>query len=163
MPSDANTPVPKGKSNWIPWLFVAFFVVVFAVNGVMIALAVDTKPDLVTDRPYDRGVALALEQTRDRTPLSGEGDISLDPATRTLSINLSVSHQDSRRLDDPKAHVVMELPSRYAQVLRMDLEQVSPGVFEGTRDLPQGGDWTVTLIAEDGERRFRAAQTLTVE
>jgi nitrogen fixation protein FixH len=41
---------------WIPWTFVAGFLLVVAVNGVMIWFATTSWTGLVTDRAYERGL-----------------------------------------------------------------------------------------------------------
>ena len=45
------------RDKWIPWYFVLFFVVVAAVNAVMVTLAVRTHTGTVTDHPYEKGLA----------------------------------------------------------------------------------------------------------
>jgi nitrogen fixation protein FixH len=45
------------RDRWIPWYFVAFFLVVALVDGIMVTLAVRTHTGTVTDHPYERGLA----------------------------------------------------------------------------------------------------------
>jgi nitrogen fixation protein FixH len=45
------------RDRWIPWYFVAFFVFIALVDGVMVTLAVNTHTGLVTDHPYEKGLA----------------------------------------------------------------------------------------------------------
>jgi nitrogen fixation protein FixH len=46
---------PRGR--WIPWLFVGGFLLVCAVNGVMIWVALSSWTGLAANQPYDRGLA----------------------------------------------------------------------------------------------------------
>lgn len=45
------------RDKLIPWYFVLFFVVIGAVNAVMVTLAVRTHTGTVTDHPYEKGLA----------------------------------------------------------------------------------------------------------
>lgn len=45
------------RDKWIPWYFVLFFVVVAAVNAVMVTLALRSYSGTVTDHPYEKGLA----------------------------------------------------------------------------------------------------------
>ena len=46
-----------GPDGWIPMIFVGGFLVIAAVNGVMIWLAVDTFTGIATERHYEKGLA----------------------------------------------------------------------------------------------------------
>lgn len=43
------------RSGWIPWVFVGAFLVVIAVNGVMVWASVSTFTGVTISRPYERG------------------------------------------------------------------------------------------------------------
>lgn len=45
------------RDRIIPWYFVMFFSVIIAVNLVMAHFAYKTRPGLVTDHPYEKGIA----------------------------------------------------------------------------------------------------------
>lgn len=45
------------RDRLIPWYFVLFFVVIAAVNAVMVTLAVRTHTGTVTEHPYEKGLA----------------------------------------------------------------------------------------------------------
>jgi nitrogen fixation protein FixH len=49
-----KTRVRSGR--WIPWTFVGMFGIILAVNGTMVALALDTWSGLSTTEPYRRGL-----------------------------------------------------------------------------------------------------------
>lgn len=51
-----KTTSHRSPGWWIPWTFAAGFLLVVAVNGVMIWLAASTWTGLVTERAYDRGL-----------------------------------------------------------------------------------------------------------
>lgn len=59
-PTEPSMTLGRGKRPplfWVPWAFVAAFVVVIAVNGVLIAFATRTFSGLVVEKPYLKGLA----------------------------------------------------------------------------------------------------------
>lgn len=67
------------RDRLIPWYFVAFFLVVFAVDITMATLAVRTHPGTVEDHPYERGIGynktIAAEENQEK--LGWKADITL--------------------------------------------------------------------------------------
>ena len=58
----STTAPPRGSGSrpsdrYIPWLFVAFFGVVFAANGALVAVAVESFTGLSTEGAYQKGLA----------------------------------------------------------------------------------------------------------
>ena len=43
-------PDPRRRGSWIPWLFVAFFVLIIAVNGVMVWFALECWTGLASNQ-----------------------------------------------------------------------------------------------------------------
>jgi nitrogen fixation protein FixH len=62
---------------WVPWAFVAAFVVVIAVNGILIAFATRTFSGLVVEKPYLKGL------TYEATLRQEEAQAALGWATTT--------------------------------------------------------------------------------
>ena len=52
----AAMPAPLSRGRWIPWLFVGLFLLVFAVNGVMIWYALSSWTGLAANEAYDQGL-----------------------------------------------------------------------------------------------------------
>ena len=57
----ASAPARVRTGAWIPWMFVLGFLVVFAVNGIMVTVALNTFNGLSTDAAYDRGLSYNAE------------------------------------------------------------------------------------------------------
>ena len=52
------------RGRWIPWLFVAGFAVIIAVNATMITYALRTFSGLVVDNPYQKGLEYNEEKAQ---------------------------------------------------------------------------------------------------
>ena len=52
-----QSPHSKPIDRWIPWMFVAFFVVIAMVDAVFVTFAIKTRPGTVTEQAYEKGLA----------------------------------------------------------------------------------------------------------
>jgi nitrogen fixation protein FixH len=91
----------RSRDRWIPWAFVAFFLVVVAANGVMVYLAQDTWTGVVTENHYEKGLAYneALARARAQDALGWQVDVAFTPAEHSPP-------------GDPRAHVVVTMRDR---------------------------------------------------
>ena len=66
------------NDRWIPWYFVAFFVVIAVVLVGMVTVAVRTQTGVVTEHPYEKGLAYneTVKQAEIQESLGWNGEIS---------------------------------------------------------------------------------------
>ena len=57
MSAAGNNPKTALRDRLIPWYFVMAFAVVFVVNGIFIYMAMQTHNGIVTENPYEKGLA----------------------------------------------------------------------------------------------------------
>lgn len=81
------------RSAWIPWIFVAGFGVIIAVNGVMVYFALSTRIDVVVEKPYERGISYNL---------------LLDEARAAAALGWTVETV-SRRFDETRGVITLDL------------------------------------------------------
>lgn len=141
------------RSRYIPWLFVAGFAIVIAVNATMIALAVGSFSGLYTTKPRDRGLhyneVIAEQQHRDR--LGWRIETQWRPEANRLELALF----DAAGQPLGPNHVSAELvrPVEKRRPIDVELTATDIGRFAGTVDLPERGNWDVDIVIErDGER-----------
>jgi nitrogen fixation protein FixH len=144
--------------GWIPLLFVAGFLVLFAVTGRFVYLALTTSNGLVTSNAYERGLAyddiIAAEEAQaargwllemDIPGLSGEGQIAA----------ITLTDRNGEALSGGSVILMAERMSRYAQQVQLTLSDVGNGRYEAAADFPIGGRWFVSVLADvEGERHF---------
>ncbi len=144
--------------GWIPLLFVAGFLILFAVTGSFVKLALTSFPGLVTTNAYERGLAyddvLAAERAQEEQGwqmdiqmprLSGEG--------QTATIVLA--DRNGEPLSGGTVILMAERMTRYAQQVRLQLSDVGQGRYEGAIEFPISGRWFVSVLADvDGNRHF---------
>ncbi|MGF1626362.1 MAG: FixH family protein [Alphaproteobacteria bacterium] len=163
-PCAAGQPEAR-RGRWIPWAFVGFFAVVFAVNGVMLTFALGTFNGLSVDGAYDRG--LAYNET-----------LAEYEAERALGWHLSVDiEQDAGGVGDlmvtavDRAGVPLTGATMTASLLRptqdgfdqvLPLAETAVGVYGRRVTLPLPGQWVVRIDAVRDEDSFRVERRMTL-
>jgi len=158
------------RQRWIPAIFVLGFLVVVAVNTVLIVTATGSFSGLVVAHPYKKGAeytqvhqALVAQKALDwhytietiaQSGAQGGGQIRLimqwnDRAGLALS-DLAVSLDASR----PVENVVP---------IEVDLQSRGGGRYETVLDLPREGLWDLRITATQSGRQFVAAERIRVQ
>ena len=145
------------RSRYIPWLFVAGFAIVFAVNGTMIGVAVGSFSGLYTAKPRDRGLhyneVIAAQQARDA--LGWRVEPTWQPGSESLEI--AVFDRAGQPLAGARVAVALVRPAEKGSALGVAMEAGDIGRHAGRVALPARGNWDVDISIEQGGQRF--AQT----
>jgi len=145
------------RGRYIPWLFVAGFAIVFAVNGTMIALAVGSFSGLYTPKPRDRGLhyneIIAAQQARDA--LGWRVEPTWRPDSNSLEI--AVFDRAGRPLAGAQVAVALVRPAEKGAVLGVAMTAVDVGRHAGHVVLPARGNWDLDVSVDQGGQHF--AQT----
>ena len=145
------------RSRYIPWLFVAGFALVFAVNATMITFAVGSFSGLYTPKPRDRGLrfneVIAAQQARDA--LGWRVESTWRPGSDDLEI--AVFDRAGQPLAGAQVAVALVRPAEKGAVLDVAMTAVDIGRHAGYVALPARGNWDVDISVELGGQRF--AQT----
>ncbi|MFN4014838.1 MAG: FixH family protein [Reyranella sp.] len=145
------------RSRYIPWLFVAGFALVFAVNATMITFAVGSFSGLYTPKPRDRGLrfneVIAAQQARDA--LGWRVESTWRPGSDDLEI--AVFDRAGQPLAGAQVAVALVRPAEKGAVVGVAMTPVDIGRHAGHVVLPARGNWDVDISVEQGGQRF--AQT----
>ncbi len=148
--STASAFISRGR--YIPWLFVAGFVVVIAVNGIMIWFAVSSFSGLYTDRARETGLhynaVIAEQKARDALGWKVDAHWRADVSR----IELSVAGPDGQPLHGAHATVELVRPAEKRPPLPVAMGVVGSGQFAGYVELPERGNWDLDItIDRDGK------------
>ena len=141
------------RSRYVPWLFVAGFAIVIAVNGVMVWFAVGSFSGLYTDRAREIGLHYnkVIAEQRARDALGWK--ISTRWHADIGKIELSVTGPDGQPLSGARPRIELVRPAEKRPPLPVALAALGAGQFAGYVDLPERGSWDLDIIIErDGER-----------
>jgi nitrogen fixation protein FixH len=160
--------VPRAESRlsrgrWIPWLFVAGFLVIIAVNGVLVWVAIGTFSGLETDHPYERGLDYnrTLEAAREQQARAWQVSLDVVPSTgRRVSVVASFLDGRGRPIDGLTAEAEFVRPVRADDDVAAVLAGEGAGRYGAELELPLGGVWDVELIAEGESGRWQSRQRL---
>ncbi len=148
----ATTLVSRGR--YIPWLFVAGFALVVAVNATMIWLAVGSFSGLYTPKPRERGLhyndIVAEQRTRDalgwrvETQWQSEGD----------RLEIAVFDATGKPLAGTRVFASLVRPVEKRPPLTVAVHAVDVGRYAGSVDLPARGNWDIDVVVERDDERY---------
>jgi nitrogen fixation protein FixH len=152
---------PRGW--WIPWTFVALFLVVAAVNGAMIWLAVGSFPGLVTDKAYDRGLAYNrnLEAAAAQAALGWKLRIDsrwLGPTQ--LEIEAVLTDAGGVPVDGARVRGELSRPAEAGGEFLVELQGLGQGVYRAATPVTRFGVWDLHLVVERDGALFVADERL---
>jgi nitrogen fixation protein FixH len=150
--------------RWIPWAFVAFFGVVFAANGAMVAVAVATWTGMsVEGSPYDRGLAYneTLAAARAQEALGwrvGFEFESHDPTGGALDFTLA--DRAGHPLPGALVRARFVCPSHQGHDFELDLPETATGRYGAEVELPLPGLWEVRVRAARGGHSYQLTERI---
>ncbi len=118
--------------RYIPWLFVAFFAVVLAANGALIAIALGSFTGLTTEHAYDKGLAY----------------------NRTLG--------DGAALTGAQIKARFIRPTSAGADMEAELVETAAGHYEAEPALPLAGQWDMVVIASHDGASYQTTRRIFV-
>ncbi|MCK6450355.1 MAG: FixH family protein [Alphaproteobacteria bacterium] len=156
---------PRPSDRLIPWLFVLGFLVVFAVNAVMVTIALGSFSGLVTDRAYDRGRAYnrTLEARAAQEALGWQVRLGVVPAEPGI-VRLTVEAADRGGAPLSGATVTATLvrPIEPGHDRAVDLTERGAGRYGATLPVDLAGQWEARITVARGQDRYQAARRVIV-
>jgi nitrogen fixation protein FixH len=152
--------VATPKRSLIPWIFVAGFGVVAAVNGTMMSLAIGSFSGLYTAQARQRGVHyndVIAEQAR-RDALGWKIETSWNPDGRTLEVAARMASGEP--LPAASASIELVRPAERRAPLPAALVAREPGRWIATLDLPAYGVWDVDVVVSSGGDRYATTRRM---
>lgn len=142
------------NDRWIPWIYIAGMLVVFAVNGVLILFALRTFPGLSVDAPFQRGVHYnrVLAEAERQAALGWQ--ITAMFARDGAELVIDALDRNGHALGDLGIAVRVSRPVEAMPDLPVALRYAGAGRYVGTVELPKSGQWDVHIdaVAKSGER-----------
>lgn len=148
-PGDRNRKTGGRAPGWyIPWLFVAFFGVVVAVNGVMLYFATSTYNGLQTENHFIKGIKynddLAGARAQAERGWKVEyGFEATDPQKGVAAVTLRDKH--GNLLKDAQVTVTFIRPTHQGHDRTLELPYLGEGRYGQAVELPLAGVWDLRL------------------
>ncbi len=150
-----RTSAAKPHSK-IPWIFVGFFLAVFAANGAMIAVALSTWTGLETDTAYEDGLAYngRLAERAAQKALGWQVALALEEAVggeAELRIRLRGPNGEALYADEVRAR--FKRPTSEGHDFEVTLEDRGAGLYGREVTLPLPGQWDIEVNVTKGDDR----------
>ena len=153
------------RRSLIPWLFPAAFAPVFAANGALIYLALQTRPALVDAHPFEDGRTYNRELAAAATQAALGWKIVLETPKKAGTPGQVALRVDDRR-GAPVGGLGVELwvrrPVGSLPDLRVHLGELGPGRYGAPLTLPLPGQWQFDFVARRGREVFVYGRRLVV-
>jgi len=153
-------PARQQRSNIVPWLFVAGFVIVIAVNGTMMWLAISSFSGLYSGHARDRGLHYnqVMAEQRDREALGWTIETSWQANDGLLG--LRINERDGTVLAGASVVVDLVRPAEKRAPIRIGMTPEGGGRYAGAVALPARGSWDADIVIEARGHRFAITRRL---
>jgi nitrogen fixation protein FixH len=141
------------RSAYIPWLFVAGFAVVVAVNGIMIWLAIGSFSGLYTPGAREQGLHYndVVAEQKERDALGWKVDASWNAGAQRVEVALR--HADGSSLSGANIEAALVRPAEKRAPVPVAMRETGNGHYAGDVALPARGNWDLEIeVAADGHR-----------
>lgn len=144
------------RDRMIPWYFVMFFVVIAAVNVVMVTLAIRTHSGTVTDHPYEKGLAYnqVIRAEEQQEALGWRANIGYAAGMLHFSLN----DRDGRIIVPEKATATITRPAQAG--LDFTLELTGAGT---AATFPAKGLWEIRVDAVYKKQHYQQSERIVVQ
>jgi nitrogen fixation protein FixH len=154
------------EGRWIPWIFVGFFLVVFAVNGIMVTVALSTWTGLTTETHYRDGVEYnkRLDAAQRQAAMGWRVGIEADsPGRRMIRIAVDADAPDGGPLYADSVSVRFVRPTTEGYDSTHELHRDAEGRYVGTLAMPLAGVWDARVTVHRDGRRYQTSKRVFAE
>ncbi|WP_428667521.1 FixH family protein [Reyranella sp.] len=155
--------VRSPRFSIVPWLFVAGFAIVIAVNGTMMWLAIGSFSGLYSGHARERGVHYneVVAQQRSRDALGWTVQTGWKPESNHL--DLTLSDAAGRPLEATVVSVALIRPAEKRPPVGVTMNGLGGGKFSGSVVLPARGNWDADIAIEAEGHRFAITKRLFLQ
>lgn len=155
-----NSNKPPLKDRIIPWYFVMAFLVVFAVNGVFVYIALHTHTGVITEHAYEKGLNYdaILAQAKQQATLGWKDILSYENG----QLHYQLYDKSGKIITNAKitAYISRPLQSGYGQKIGLSY---SPDThYTAPIHFPLNGQWDITVIAQWKHQQHQAHKRIVV-
>lgn len=155
----------KEKKSKIPYIFVAFFAVIFAVDAFFIYLSKATWRGLATENSYEKGLHYnqTLAEAKKQEALGWKMTISFTSLSNDSgNVFITLKDKDLKPITDAKISIEVKRPVQEGFDFNQDVA-FKGGLYEAKMTFPLPGQWDFLVTAQKGEDIFRAAKRYVVQ
>lgn len=155
--------LPSFRIHPVPLAFIGGFVLVIAVNGLMMWLAIASFSGLYSDHAREHGVTYnrIIAEQKARDALGWKVATSWQSDTQRLGISLADA--DGKPLAGARVSVELVRPAEKHAPIDADLADLGGGRFGARIDLPLRGNWDLDIAVEAKGRHFAVTKRVFLQ
>lgn len=161
-----STQLVNSKDRWIPRYFVFFFLGLIAVQAVLVTLAVTTQTGIVTEHPYEKGLAYnqVVKASDEQAALGWQGKIEFKSAnTKSGQLTFTLRDADGTSLDSDDVIVNAIRPTQKGMDFTAGLSADTLGHFSGQLNFPIAGVWDLRVFATVNGTSYQQSKRIVVQ
>lgn len=153
------------RQRWIPSLFVLGFLVVVAVNAVLIVTATGSFSGLVVAHPYKKGIEYnhMHQALAEQKELGWQYSLQTSPRDGQVRVVMQWSDKAALALSDLVVTLEASRPVENIAPITAELQPQGGGRYETLVDLPREGLWDLRITASKGGREYITAERIRVQ
>lgn len=147
--SNASSGEFRVTGRFVLFSLIAFFAVIFAVNGAMLSFALSTNSGGITTDPYRKGLKYNERIAADerQSELGWKSDIALDGKNKRLTVKLT--DREGKPLQGLTASATVGLAVTDRDDVVANLVETSPGQYEAPFNVADAGNFVADLEVKD--------------
>ncbi len=155
-----KTGFPRKSDKWIPWYFVAFFVLLAIIDGIFVTIATKTHSGSVTEQAYQKGLQYnnTITAAQRQEKLGWQGAI-LFAGDR---LQFSLKDHESQPLTGAEVTAYISRPTQSGYDFTINLEETVPGSYSAVADFPLKGQWDVRMAAQWQQQHYQQHRRIVV-
>ncbi|HVJ32436.1 MAG TPA: FixH family protein [Terriglobia bacterium] len=156
---------PQRKALWIPAIFVLSFVVIIAVNAVMVVFAVRTFSGLETNKAYDQGLDYntTLAEAANNAKLGWHADIAISATgSDARTILVTITDRTGTPLPDLNVKAIFVRPTNAGLDEAIPLTALNQGKYQATFKPSALGNWDLRLSAQRADTKWQFNQRIVL-
>lgn len=156
-----TTATHQAYGRRVFWYFVLFFVTLIAVDVTMATVAIRTQTGVVTEHPYETGVAYnkVVAAYKEQEALGWKGDVSFKAGVFSFSLKDSANHP----VIAEKVTAQFSRPTQSGMDFSATFAANGNGEYSVSPSFPAKGVWDVRLFATQGDKHYQHPQRIVVE
>ncbi len=155
-------PGMRPSDKWIPWYFVAFFVVVFIVNGIFVYIATTSQPGVIEENHYEIGLAYdeRIAEERSEKALGWQSDVRFDG---DKAFSVSMVDKDGNALQGASVKVEMIREVQDGHDFEAILSETAPGQYSADIDFPLPGQWDAYIYVTWNDKLYHIKKMIVAK
>lgn len=155
----------KITGRHVVWSLIAFFGLIFAVNGYFLYAAISTYTGVVAQEPYRKGLHYNDRIADDELQQRRGWAVKLDLAPSRDKLTLAVDGSDGKPVAGIALHGFVGRPASDKADMKVDFAEVSPGRYTAALPRLADGTWLIKLNgtlpdAKPGDPPYRLTKRL---